>query len=199
MAVYANIDAMRTAIQGMRTCTRENLLFLCKHAQLTSHAPFAHATGVKAMVFAQEVGLITKDKSCHCGEAYSLCQRTYQTRGQHDGTIVAWKWCGPKEGACETCYHHLQSATRSTVFSGCTADKFLDVLDVVVMWCLEYPMHIIKTELSHLHHHTVETWISWCQYEARVYLNKHLSFADMRSFHFPTGPRGKWKVESVIP
>ena len=72
------------------------------------------------------------------------------------------------------------SIVKNTMLEGMATDHWLDFLDVVVMWCLEYPRSTIVDELHKVMPHTIDAWCLWCQQQAGEFVEDKIVLSNIK-------------------
>jgi hypothetical protein len=166
MVSYADFDAFKAYVCSFNSMTREDYLTNIKHAKIVDFSPYQAEAHAKGIAFLEAFGMTTESYECtKCGQEYKLAHECRKSRASdaEGGTNTVYYWRQRTMTPCKKCRNDKVSIVKGTMLQGMATDHWLDFLDVVVMWCLEYARSTILDELHHLSHHSVDAWCEWCQ------------------------------------
>ena len=62
---------------------------------------------------------------------------------------------------------------KGTILGGSPSSLWLKILDSFVMWCFEYPLGLMRTELDLSAHSTVDRWVAYYEERAAAYVEEN--------------------------
>ena len=140
--IYPTIEEYRLTLAQTEFVNREEFLRVVKHAVVQDPSPYADVPSVRALVFAQEFGLIEREHVCvDCGAPFSLRYRS--SLGGY------WRWGGPRyDDSCATCCGKEKRVGTHSVLAGTKTKNWLSKLDAMVMFCKDYGKLTMLRELA---------------------------------------------------
>ncbi len=138
---------------GFDTMTRTSFLRDFVHARIQKlDAPLDDETTARATLFCQRFEFFSDTYSCPgCGE-----QLTLESVKESRSGCVLWRWRGPQyDDACSACIDKKSSVAKSTLLERVPSSLWLQWLEALNMWWLEYPRSTTYQELGLNGHTTV--------------------------------------------
>jgi hypothetical protein len=167
MARYKDLTHYRSELEKTEIQTRTDYLMAVKHAHIEDTSPLPNMPSLRALIFAQVLGLAQSVVTCsRCGEMFEPAYKRTRKR---------WLWRQQKKNGCCECENTQQSMTLGTALAGLPTRLWLQYFDVMVMWVFDYPRLIMLREAKPLAHSTLDGWISFFQRKAAIYAQASLS------------------------
>ena len=168
MATYADVESFKQFVNSFTEMTREDFLYHIKKANFIDYRPFHDLQSAKGVSLLWAFGMAPESLTCQCGQQYVFGAQKVKSRAEDPdeeakGSTVLYYWRQQKKTPCPICLNRKVSVVENTMFQGMATDHWMDFLDVVTMWCLEYPRAIMVDELNHLSPVTIDAWCDWCQ------------------------------------
>ena len=169
-----------------RRCPRGDFLFKVRYATIKDIKPFTHKEGVKEIAFMQAFDMMDSEHCCGtCNKQYKLVGIPKKSRAAEGDDIIMQYWWRQRAGGCNKCKEHYFTVAKGTLLSEVHSPSWMDFLEVATMWAMEYPKRIIMSEVSHIHHNTVERWIIKFQKEAAASVKDEIIFAKLKDHVIP--------------
>ena len=181
MAVYKSTINFVEKIALEEFPNRAAYLEKVKFATIKDVSRYKKPSGVKEVGFMQAFNLMDKGEICaDCSHEYKLEQKLRKARAKDGGSdFVEWVWRGGQSDMCDTCCDDRCSATKDTIVGSSAVAMWPHILDLAVMWSLEYSKQTTMAELPCMFHGTVESWIRWCQNQVITSMEGNDIFEDI--------------------
>ncbi|CAK0909945.1 unnamed protein product, partial [Prorocentrum cordatum] len=116
------------------------------------------------------------------------------------GDAARFNWRRPRyDGGCDTCNGDEVSALGGTILAGTPASLWMSKLDSSVLWCLDYNLGTLKSELSVDAHTTVERWIQTFEEGVEAHMATKMDASSAFADLLGSGPRKRPAAAKAAP